>query len=168
MGISNYFQHLRSLVGHELILCPGVTAVVVRDAADHREVLLVQRADNAEWTPVSGALEPGEDADVGAVREVLEETRLQVVVDRVLWIQTLPRSTYPNGDQVQYYDTAFSCRPVAGTAEVGDDESRAVGWFSEHALPPLAERFRTTIALALNPPAAPAFGADRRSPGAHP
>jgi hypothetical protein len=45
---------------------------------------------------------------------------------------------------------------------VGDDESRAVGWFSEHTVPPLAERFRVTMELARAPPAGPWFGAGRR------
>lgn len=103
--MSAYFKKIRSLVGHELILCPGVTAVVVRDQDGERQVLLVQRSDNAEWTPISGALEPDEDPDAGAAREVLEETCVSVAVERVLWIQTLPQSTYPNGDRVQYYDT---------------------------------------------------------------
>jgi ADP-ribose pyrophosphatase YjhB (NUDIX family) len=161
--MSAYFNKIRSLVGPELVLCPGVTAVVVRDQDGERQVLLVQRSDNAEWTPISGALEPDEDPDAGAAREVLEETCVSVAVERVLWIQTLPQSTYPNGDRVQYYDTAFLCRPIAGEATVGDDESRTVAWFSADALPCLSRRFRHTIALALDPAAPLTFGANRRS-----
>lgn len=158
MGMSTYFQRMRSLVGHELVLCPGVTAVVVREVDGERQVLLVQRVDNGEWTPVCGALEPGEDADVGAAREVFEETCVSVEVERLLWIQTLPRSVYPNGDQVQYFDTAFLCSVVGGEASVGDDESRAVGWFSVDELPPLSSRLHATIKLALGDPEPVRFG----------
>jgi ADP-ribose pyrophosphatase YjhB (NUDIX family) len=161
--MSEYFRNLRSLVGHELILCPGVTAVVVRDLDDRRQILLVQRVDNGQWTPICGALEPDEDPDLGVAREVLEETRVVVIPERVLWIQTLPQAKYPNGDQVQYFDTAFLCRPINGEAEVGDDESRNVGWFDEDALPDLSERFRDTIALALGVATPPRFGAGKRS-----
>jgi ADP-ribose pyrophosphatase YjhB (NUDIX family) len=158
MGMSTYFHKLRSLVGHELILCPGVTAVVVREINGDHQVLLVQRADNGDWTPICGALEPGEDADLGAVREVLEETCVSVEIERLLWIQTLPRSVYPNGDQVQYFDTAFLCRVVGGEARVGDDESRAVGWFSGDELPAMAPRLRATVKLALGDPEPVWFG----------
>jgi ADP-ribose pyrophosphatase YjhB (NUDIX family) len=162
VGISTYFKKIRSLVGHELILCPGVTAVVVREDDGERQILLVQRSDNGEWTPICGALEPDEDPDLGVAREVLEETCVSVVVERVVWIQTLPQATYPNGDRVQYFDTAFLCRPVGGEAAVGDDESRTVGWFREDALPPLSERFRDTIELALDPATPLRFGASKR------
>jgi ADP-ribose pyrophosphatase YjhB (NUDIX family) len=162
MGMSEYFRNLRSAVGHDLILCPGVTAIVVREVQQRRQILLVQRADDGNWTPICGALEPDEDADLGVAREVLEETRVVVIPERVLWIQTLPEAKYPNGDQVQYFDTAFLCRHVAGEAEVGDDESRGVGWFDEYALPELSERFRDTIALALAPAAPPRFGRGMR------
>jgi ADP-ribose pyrophosphatase YjhB (NUDIX family) len=162
LGMSAYFKKIRSLVGPELILCPGVTAVVVREDDGERQVLLVQRSDNGEWTPICGALEPDEDPDVGAAREVLEETCVSVVVERVVWIQTLPQAAYPNGDRVQYFDTAFLCRPVSGEAAVGDDESQTVAWFREDALPPLSERFRDTIELALNPAAPLKFGASKR------
>ena len=160
--MSAYFEKIRSLVGHELILCPGVTAVVVREDDGERQVLLVQRSDNGEWTLICGALEPDEDPDVGVAREVLEETCISVAVERVLWIQTLPQATYPNGDRVQYFDTAFLCRPVGGEAAVGDDESQTVAWYGEDALPPLSKRFRDTIDLALNPAAPLRFGATRR------
>jgi 8-oxo-dGTP pyrophosphatase MutT (NUDIX family) len=72
VGMSEYFRNLRSAVGQGLILCPGVTAVVVREVQQRREILLVQRADNGKWTPICGALEPDEDPDLGAAREVLE------------------------------------------------------------------------------------------------
>ena len=163
VGMSAYFRRIRSLVGRELLLCPGVTAVLVREVDGVREVLLVQRVDNGEWTPICGALEPDEEADLGAEREVLEETCVVVKAERALWIQTLPQTTYPNGDQVQYFDTAFLCRPIGGEAGVGDDESSKVEWFSEQALPPLTDRFRRTVDLALGAPEALRFGAGLRS-----
>jgi hypothetical protein len=59
---------------------------------------------------------------------------------------------YPNGDQAQYLDLTFRCRPVAGEARVNDDESLEVGWFAPDALPDLDDyalrRLRTALAGA--------------------
>jgi hypothetical protein len=45
---------LRKKVGHAPLWLTGVTAVVFRGD----DVLLVRRADNAEWTPVTGIIDP--------------------------------------------------------------------------------------------------------------
>jgi len=149
MGMSEYVARLRAKVGNDLILLPGVTGVVLRGNPQSREVLMVRRLENGVWTLVSGAIEPGEQAHEAMVREIQEETTLEARVTRLLWIQTLPKSTYPNGDQVQYYDTAFVCEAVAGEAKIGDDESSEVAWFPVGAIPELDERYRKTLAHAL-------------------
>ncbi|AIF41892.1 hypothetical protein HX89_14380 (plasmid) [Dermacoccus nishinomiyaensis] len=147
--MSDYVAGLRSKVGHDLVLLPGVTGVVLRGAPASREVLAVRRSENGVWTLISGAIEPGEQAHEAMVREIHEETTLQAKVTRLLWVQTLPKSTYPNGDQIQYYDIGFVCEAVAGEAKVGDDESSEVAWFPVDALPALDDRYRKTLVLAL-------------------
>lgn len=149
MGMSEYVARLRSKVGHDLILMPGVTGVVLRGAPDAREVLAVRRSENGVWTLISGAIDPGEQAHEAMLREIQEETTLKAKITRLLWVQTLPKSTYPNGDQIQYYDTAFVCEVVSGEAKVGDDESSEVAWFPVDAPPELDDRYRKTLELAL-------------------
>jgi ADP-ribose pyrophosphatase YjhB (NUDIX family) len=113
-------------------------------------VLLVKRADNNTWTLVTGCLEPGEEPAQGAVREIEEETGVRAVPERLLAVETVPAATLPNGDKVQFVDTAFRCRYVAGDAVVGDDESVEVGWFPPDALPPMPERMTRCIGYALD------------------
>ncbi|HET6293580.1 MAG TPA: NUDIX hydrolase, partial [Kribbella sp.] len=64
-------------------------------------------------------------------------------------IQALGPSSYPNGDQVQYLDLCFRCRPLRGEARVNDDESLEVAWYPLTALPPLSPREHTCISNAL-------------------
>ena len=70
---------LREKIGHDPLWLTGVTAVVLRD----RQVLLVRRSDNGEWTPVTGIVDPGEQPAAAAVREVLEEANVVASADLV-------------------------------------------------------------------------------------
>ncbi|GAE67740.1 ADP-ribose pyrophosphatase [Cutibacterium acnes JCM 18909] len=47
---------------------------MVRDGPRGPQVLLVQRADDGQWTPVCGIIEPGEGPDEAILREIHEET----------------------------------------------------------------------------------------------
>ncbi|MEV0273284.1 NUDIX domain-containing protein [Hamadaea sp. NPDC050747] len=145
MPTPEFIVALREKIGHDPLWLPGVTAVVLN--AD-RQILLVRRKDNGRWTLVTGCLDPGEQPAIGALREVREETGVTAVAVRVLRIQSLAPSAYPNGDQVQFMDVAFLCHAVEGEAAVNDDESSEVGWFSAEDLPPLTQRELACIADA--------------------
>jgi len=152
--IPPFILDLRAKVGHQPLHLPGVTAVVLDN---QNRVLLVQRADNARWTLVTGCLEPGEQPAVGAAREVAEETAVRVTVDRLLGVTALPLMTFSNGDQTYWLDVAFRCSPVGGQTRVNDDESIDVGWFGLDELPDIPDRHRQAIKDALDPAAPPRF-----------
>jgi ADP-ribose pyrophosphatase YjhB (NUDIX family) len=148
MPIPQFIVDLRARVGHDALWLPGVTAVVFDDQG---RVLLVRRADNDLWTLVTGGLDPGEQPAVGAIREVVEETAVTAVAERILSVCSLPLVVYGNGDQAQYLDVAFRCRAVSGTARVNDDESVDVGWFRLDELPAsLPDRHRRCIQDAMD------------------
>lgn len=147
MPTPDFILELRTKIGHDLLWLPSVTAVVLDDFG---RVLLVRRADNLQWTLVTGCLEPGEQPADGAVREVLEETGIEAVAQRVLGVQATEPGVCANGDKVQWLDVGFVCRAVGGTARVNDDESVEVGWFDPEVLPqPLGPRQTRQLAAAL-------------------
>jgi ADP-ribose pyrophosphatase YjhB (NUDIX family) len=133
MPIPEFVVELRQLVGRRELWLPGVTAVVRRGD----EVLLVRRADNGEWAPVTGILDPGEEPAHGAVREVREETGVECRVDRLASTSVMRDVVHENGDRAAYVDLCFACTWLGGDARVGDDESEAVGWFDRRRLPPM-------------------------------
>jgi 8-oxo-dGTP pyrophosphatase MutT (NUDIX family) len=143
--IPDFVRELRRHIGTAELWLPGVTAVVRR--AD--QLLLVQRSDNGQWSPVTGIVDPGEHPGVAARREVLEETGVVVTVDRLASVQALPRTTHVNGDLATYLDHTFACSHVSGEPVVGDDESLSVGWFPVGALPPMQLSYRDRIADVL-------------------
>lgn len=160
MPIPAFVAALRAQVGTAPLWLPGVTAVVHDDAG---RLLLGRRADNGLWALVSGILEPGEEPARGLVREVLEETGVEVEVDALAAVSTTPEVTYPNGDRSAYLDLCFLARPVsaasAAAAHVADDESVAVAWFAPDALPEdLAPSTRRRLASAERYRADPGAG----------
>jgi ADP-ribose pyrophosphatase YjhB (NUDIX family) len=155
--IPDHVAALRRLVGPMELWMPGVTAVVRRPAPSGTDVLFVRRSDTGEWTPVTGILDPGEEAAVGAAREVLEETCVVARVDRLASTSVVPRVTYDNGDQASYLDLCFACTYVSGEAAVGDDENTEVAWFPRGALPPMSEHMRARVDAGLADEAAARF-----------
>jgi len=145
MPIPPFVVELRALIGtHELWL-PGVTAVVQRGD----ELLLTRRADNGEWSPVTGIVDPGEEPGVTAAREALEEAGVVVTVDRLVSVGVVPDVVYENGDRAAYLDLTFACTWVSGEARVADDENVAVRWWPVSSLPPMPESIRRRIDDAL-------------------
>lgn len=90
---------------------PCVGAVVLDD---RRRLLLVCRANEPGrglWSVPGGRVEPGETAAAAVVREVREETGLDVQVGRLLG--RVSRGPYDIDD--------FACTAVGGTLVAGDD-----------------------------------------------
>ena len=131
MPIPEFVVEIRQMIGHHPMWLPGVTAVVLRED----EILLVKRADNGAWTPITGIPEPGEEPAVSAAREALEETGVVVRVDRLASTSVKADVVHANGDRASYLDLTFACTYVSGEAHVADDESSDVRWYPLDAMP---------------------------------
>lgn len=150
MATPDFIREIRASAGHQLLLLPGITAIVFDDEG---RVLLGRRSDTGEWSVIGGISEPGEEPAATAEREVYEETAVTCVAERVVLTQALRPVQYENGDRCQYLDVTFRCRATGGEARVNDDESLEVAWFAVDALPPLNEfaLFRIKQALTDGP-----------------
>ena len=145
MPIPPFVVELRKLVGTRELWLPGVTAVIRRDD----EILLTERADDGKWAPVTGILDPGEEPAVGAAREALEETGVEVRVDRLASVGATPPIRYGNGDLAVYLDLTFACTWLSGEARVADDENTDVRWWPVDALPAMGPSVAERIGAAL-------------------
>ena len=140
MSTPEFITNLRAKIGNDPLWLTGITAYV-EDAQGR--ILLGKRADTGQWALIYGIVEPAEEPADTCVREALEETGVDIEPVCLVSVKSSPYMvTYANGDQAQYMDHLFLCRPDPnGNTEpfVGDDESLEVGWFSPDALPePLA------------------------------
>jgi 8-oxo-dGTP pyrophosphatase MutT (NUDIX family) len=105
----------------------GPTVVVVQAG----RVLLQLREDTATWCLPGGAIEPGESLAEAAVREVREETGLEVVLECVVGVYSKPRWRRGGG-----HDVVFRARPVGGDLSRADPaETLDVRYFAPDALP---------------------------------
>ena len=154
MPIPEFVLELRRLTGPQALLwMPGVTAVIRR--AD--EILLVQRSDNHRWTPVTGIVDPGEEPAVCAAREAMEETGVEIRVDRLAMTSSGEEIVYPNGDRARYLDLTFACTWLSGEPYVADDESIDVRWCPIDELPPMGAWMTQRIEAALSDEVAARF-----------
>jgi ADP-ribose pyrophosphatase YjhB (NUDIX family) len=106
-------------------LVVAVTAVVTNDQG---ELLLQKRADNELWGLPGGAMNIGESIAQAVIREVKEETSLDVEPTSVVGIYSDPGHViaYANGEVRQEFSICFSARIIGGQLAVGDQESTEV------------------------------------------
>jgi ADP-ribose pyrophosphatase YjhB (NUDIX family) len=126
-------------------LVVAASAVVV-NADGH--LLLHRRSDNAQWSIPGGAMELGESIAQTVVREVREETGLDVEIERLVGIYSHPGYVvaYSNGEVRQQFSICFACRVVGGELATSD-ESLEVAFFSAEAIPdlPMGDAIRLRI-----------------------
>src|SRR5213080_3661891 len=100
-----------------MVIRPGVSAFI-RCAEG---VLLQKRDDNGLWGLPGGSVEPGESITEAVVREVREETGLDVEPVRLIGVYSSPAHhqivTYADGNVIHYISSSFECRITGGEIE---------------------------------------------------
>lgn len=130
----NYIKWLRSKVGHEKCILVFAGGCVFNEKG---EVLLQKRADSQKWGFPGGAVELGETPQMAAVREIREETGLDVSAEKLIGIYTDFDMSYPNGDVAQSICIAFACKVMGGTLSCGDEETLQLQYFPLDDMPAL-------------------------------
>ena len=114
---------------------PGATAIIFNESG---EVLLQKRSDNGWWSLPGGGMDIGESIEQCVIREVFEETGLQVTVTRLVGISSDPEQhsvmSYPDGAVVQYVGAYFECETRSGELRISE-ESTDIGYFAVGGLP---------------------------------
>jgi 8-oxo-dGTP pyrophosphatase MutT (NUDIX family) len=136
MPISDYLRDLRRVIGHRLLVLPGVAAIV-RDVEGR--VLFIRRSDNGRWGLPAGAIDPGETPAEAVAREVKEETGLTVRPTRVAGVFGGRgfRVRYDNGDEAEYTVIVFDCEVLGGHLNPLDGEALELKYFACEDAPEL-------------------------------
>jgi len=161
MAIPDFVVALRKRIGHAPLWLSGATAVIF----DRDLILLIRRAEDGEWSPVTGVVDPGEEPADTAVRESMEEAGVVIEVERLASIGVTEPVTYPNGDVSQYIDHTFRCRYVSGEPRFDGEETTDVGWFALDEMPEMLPLFTDRIRAALAESGPAEFGGGRSPAG---
>jgi len=114
---------------------------------ENGSVLLSHRCDMDGWNLPGGMVESREMPDEAVVREVREETGLEVVVERLVGI-------YGKGDRDEI-NFSFVCRVVGGQLTLTDEADQhrffAVDQLPANTVPKHVERIRDALNGAAHP-----------------
>ncbi|HEX6385968.1 MAG TPA: NUDIX domain-containing protein [Anaerolineae bacterium] len=150
--LEDQIASVRPFIGQERYTGVGAMVVVVRD--DGR-ILLIQRNDHERhWAFPAGFCDLGENVAHTAVRETLEETGLQVELERIVGVYSAPafHYTYAGGDQIKNVGVIFRARPMGSRLRMDPAEIRQIAWLTvdEVAGRVASSRFHVLFEQVLN------------------
>lgn len=128
--------------------------VLWRSGPHGREFAVIHRPKYDDWTLAKGKLDPGETHEQAAVREVAEETGVNVAITGLVGLYTDPGHVmaYDDGEVRQEFSVCFRARAVGGEPLQDNTETKAAKWAEPAELDGLSihpsMRRRITDALA--------------------
>jgi ADP-ribose pyrophosphatase YjhB (NUDIX family) len=124
MGRIDYWQDPDAPSANSLVV---TASAIVTDWTGR--IVLHRRVDNGLWALPGGQVELGESVRAGAVREVLEETGLEVRAEYVVGVYSDPDHVmaYDDGEVRQEFSVCLKCRLIGGTL-TASRESHEVRW----------------------------------------
>ncbi|MBB5155203.1 NUDIX hydrolase [Saccharopolyspora phatthalungensis] len=118
---------------------PAANSVAIAVSAfaqdDQGRILMIRRTDNDYYAVPGGQLELGETLAQAAVREVDEETGIEIEVTGVIGLYSNPRHViaYDDGEVRQEFSICFRARPIGGELRTSS-ESKEVHWVEPELL----------------------------------
>ena len=118
-----------------LLIQDGAAAIIVNEK---NQILMQRRVDNDRWGLPGGCQEVGETFEETVLREVKEETNLDVKKEDLVLLTVVSgnsrRRQYPNGDIVYNNTVLYVIKKYSGELKC-DEESKVLEFFDIDNLP---------------------------------
>ena len=139
-----YIMNLREKVGHSPLIGVGATTLVFNNK---NELLLNLRSDTNNWGIPGGSKELNETLEECAVRELKEETNIDVNDLELITVLSGKEYyfKYPNEDELDCVIALYRVLNYEGELNVNDGESKKLEFFSLDNLPELESRAKVII-----------------------
>ncbi|MFI8938617.1 NUDIX hydrolase [Streptomyces syringium] len=120
MARTEYYDDPHAPVPNSLVVA---ASAVVTDA--HGRILLQRRRDNDLWALPGGGMDLGDSLPGAAVREVKEETGLDVEITGLVGTYTDPRHViaYSDGEVRRQFNVCFTARITGGELTISDEST---------------------------------------------
>ena len=130
--MADYIHDLRKIIGPRKIILNCAGALIIKD----EKILFQRRTDNGQWGLIGGLLEMNETYEQAALREIREETGLEVKLDSFLGIFHNHNMVWGNGDAAHVLCAMYTASIVSGEPRV-DKESYELRFFGKDEIPAL-------------------------------
>ena len=128
----DYIHELRKQIGPRKIILNCAGTLIVRDG----KILFQRRTDNGQWGLIGGLLEMNETYEQAALREIREETGLEVKLESFLGIFHNHDMVWSNGDAAHVIAAMYTASVISGEPRI-DSESYELRFFGKDEIPPL-------------------------------
>ncbi|MBQ9227293.1 MAG: NUDIX domain-containing protein [Eubacterium sp.] len=132
--MEDYVGAIRKKIGHDRLIFNCAGCIIF----DERGRLLLQKRTDCEmWGFLGGAVELGESVAEAAVREVKEESGLDVEITSLYGVYSKYFTEYANGDKAQPIVHLFNAKVIGGKLIDSNEETLELKYFDLKDAPPM-------------------------------
>ncbi|MBM7662802.1 ADP-ribose pyrophosphatase YjhB (NUDIX family) [Bacillus mesophilus] len=140
----SYIGNLRSSVGSQKLIVPSIRAIIEDNEG---KILFIERLGEGKWSMPAGSIELNETIYDCLVREVKEETGLEVLSAKAIAIYSNPKFSTKNkfGDEYQLFELLFCIEEWTGSLKQNTEETSSAQFFKQDEIPQGTNEFWTSF-----------------------
>ncbi len=143
--MKSYIKKIRKKIGHQKFIHPAARIIIENEKG---QILFFKRKDNGNLGIPAGGLEEDEPIEECIIREVKEETGLEILNMSFIGLSSNPKNEtveYPNGDVIQYFVCEFYSNDFKGKIKADEIEVSKVEFLDISNFKKLPENERRTF-----------------------